>query len=693
MTSKHLFVSASLAAFLCVASVTAQPIDLNTLTELTYQPTNGFSAPDWQIVDAPVYDASGSLTGEVVPVAAELTNSYPTILHTTEEVLGNRITYIWRPGADDDLSGFVLGLDPGTPAAPATEEQNTRYLLFDWKRVEQEFNFADPLTAEGQPGDFINDSTDGTTAFATFRAGWVSGVPTADELWGKVSLPSVGSFPDTGGVTLIAEGAAAGQAGYNANGANQQYIVDIEYTADRVVVSLDGVEEFNFTPADVPGAGLTEFPQGRFGFYESHQSPGGIYTKLELSSLEAAAPTPEPLAPAPAPVLPAGVKAWTVDAINEDAEVDASAWSVAASTGGSSSTFVLSGPNNGDVDFGFGASFDPNDRAVQLGLKTSSAAPATPADGVTIATVAQNGGRARDTAGAEPIYGTAEAPMDSGFGGVRAGFAVAEIDGSESTTRVGGAFFPYSSVNSGVGFTAGVVGGDGAFVSSNSTFGEATVEASETAGLYSLSIGSRNANSDGLLLAVGGANNNNVVGAAPADDGSWSVSIRDNRARGGDEDFEASVFNYVYLDTENTEGLIGAYVPSFDASGAAEAEISVGDFTLVREDVGSYRLSIAGDTPDDGVLLLTNAEMSLLADQSTMAPANYYLTYQADGSDFLIEMNQLVEGSAPVAVDGAFTFAFVGYDGEIAAVPEPGTLTLALVTTAIGCLSVRRRRR
>lgn len=668
------------------------PVDLNTFQELTYQPTQeSFSPPDWRIIDAPEYDALGGLTGNTVQVAAELNNSYPTLLHTPNDVPhGSRISYIWRPGSDDDQSGFVLGIDPGTPASPATESTSTRYLLFDWKRVEQTFDFVDPLTGEGNPGDFINDSTEGTTAPATFRAAWVEGVPSADELWGKQALPSVGSFPNTGGVTLIGEGANAGAAGYNANEANQQYVVDIEYAADRVVVKLDGVEEFNFTPSDVPGAGLTQFPEGSFGFYESHQSPGGVYTKLDIRPIGETPELPTPLNAPPSPVLSSGVKAFVIDATNEDAAVNPSAWNVVASSGGDDKAFVVSGPNNGDVDFVFGPEFDPADVAVQLGLKASPASITTPEDGVLFATVAQNGGRMRDDPNAAPIYGTAEAPGDSGFGGVRGGFAVAEVDGSESTTRVAGAFFPYEK--GGIGFTAGIVNADGSFESLNSEFPAPTVVTTDATGLYKLQVAERDANSDGFLLAVGGANNNNVVGAAPDADGTWSIAVRDNRARGGDEDFESRRFNYVYLDKENTDGLIAGLVTDFDAGGNAELGMAAGDFSLVREEVGQYRLSLLGDTPDDGVLLLTNAEMTLLSDQTTMAPGNFYLTYEADGSDFVIQMRQLVEGSAPVPVDGDFTFAFVGYDGRlVATIPEPASVMLGALALLIASTQVRKR--
>ena len=686
----------SLGLLSAVGTADGAPVDFSTFDSINYQAANGFSEPDWQVLD--LVEGSGDAL-----IAAETTNSYPTVLYGgPDDARGSRIKYLWRPGGDDDLSGFVLGFDPGTPATPVFADPSAQFLVFDWKRVEQTFNFADPLTAEGEPGNFINDSTGETTAPALLRAGFVSGVPSSDELWGKVNLGVVdgAAFPDTGGVTHIADGSTAGTAGY---GANQDYIVEIEYAADRVRVLLDGVEEFNFTPADVPGLGLTEFPAGRFGVYEAYQNPGGVYSQVDIRSIgDASAPDPQPLPVAgDPPLLPGGVKAFVVDATNEDAEVNPSAWSIQASTSGDNQVFVVSGPNNGDVDFVYGPEFDPSDLRVSLGFKASPATIATPADGVMIATVAQNGGRMRDTPGAEPIYATAEAPSDSGFGGVRGGLAVGEtLDGSESTARVAAAFFPYTDSRDGkVGFTAGIVrdaaeSDSDPFVPaeisiSNSVYGSAVVE-TVADGVYNLSIGDRDSQTDGLLLAVGGANNNNVVGAAPQADGSWAVAVRENRARGGDEDFTASAFNYVYLDAENTEGLTGGYVTGFDATEAAELGIAVGDFALIREGVGDYRLSLPSDTPEDGVLLLTNAETMLLADQSTVTAANYYLTYEADGPDFLIQMRQLVEGAAPTPVDGDFTFAFVGYDGRLAATPEPGAAMLA--ATACGVALARRRR-
>lgn len=80
---------------------------------------------------------------------------------------------------------------------------------------------------------------------------------------------------------------------------------------------------------------------------------------------------------------------------------------------------------------------------VRLGLDNNPAVQPAPADGVMIATIRENGGRPRDDASAPPIYGTVEAPFDSGFGGVFFGLAIAETpDRSESTTSVAAAFFP-----------------------------------------------------------------------------------------------------------------------------------------------------------------------------------------------------------------------------------------------------------
>lgn len=666
--------SLCIGAAVSVSTATAAPVSFNAFTQETYQPVLEQQPATWLRADLLPGSGDGLIAGEV-------NNSYPTIYHHSANALGSKIKYLWRPGADDDLSGFVLGFDPnetvrprGIATAPAS------YLLFDWKQVTEAIDYFDPPDDPQAPTPRVNDATQGTIAFAGMQASWVQGVPSSDELWGKVDLSgfAIGGV-DVGGVTPIAVGAGVASIGFTTN---QSYIVEIEYAADRLRVTLDGAEAFNLAPADVPGAGWTQFPAGRFGLYEAFQSPGAIYSQVDIRPLGSeSAPEPTPL-PTPTPYgLTPGVKAFTLNVTNEDAPSNAAAWTVAGSTGGDDRAFSTQAPNNGDVDIAFGTSLNPSDPAVRLGLRAVEAYAPGPADGVMLATVAQNGARPRNNPSAPPIYATVEAPWDSGFGGVVYGLAIGEtLDGSESTATVAGAFFPYSD-----NWIGGLVNGSGALRSSSEGIAVtrltppavATPTPASQNGLYSLAIPGVSSDANGFVIAVGGSNANNVVSASPMVDGTWRVAVRDNtNANSGADRFEAANFNFVYFDTDSTAGLVGAYVAGFDPAGAAIVGPSAGDYSLTRQAEGQWVLDIAGVTPADGVLMLTAASTVTLSD-GQIAPANHYLTYAPMGDDFIIELRQLNGTAAPTLIDGAFSFAFIGYDGQLAVVPEPTTLFLA----------------
>ncbi|MGL4514400.1 MAG: hypothetical protein ACRCT8_15030 [Lacipirellulaceae bacterium] len=672
-------------ALIGVADASAASVSFNAFTAETYQPVLEQQPAAWLRTDLVLGSGDGLIAGEV-------NNSYPTIYHHGANAVGSKIKYLWRPGSDDDLSGFVLGFDPNETVRPrGLATASASYLLFDWKRVTEAIDYFDPPDDPQAPTPRINDATAGTTAVAGMQASWVHGIPSSDELWGKADLPgfSIGGV-DVGGVTPIASGAGVASDGYTPN---QSYVVEIEYSAEQLRVTLDGAEAFNLTPADVPGANWTQFPAGRFGLYEAFQSPGSVFSQVDIRPLGSdSAPNPAPL-PTPTPfALTPGVKAFTLNVTNEDAPTSAAAWTVARSTQGDDRAFSTQAPNNGDVDIAFGASLNPNDPAVRLGLRATEAYAPGPADGIMLASVAQNGARARNVTTAAPIYATVEAPWDSGFGGVVYGLAIGEtLDGSESTATVAGAFFPYSD-----NWVGALVNGNGTL---RSSFGGiavtqltppavATPTPASQNGLYSVTVPNASSATDGFVIAVGGSNNNNVVGASPMADGTWRVAVRDNsNANSGPNRFEAANFNFVFFDTELTEGLVGAYVAGFNETGAALLGPAAGDFSLTRQAVGQWFLEIPGVAPFDGVLMLTAASTNTLGN-GLVAPANHYLTYAPSGGGFLIELRQLNGTAAPTLVDGAFSFAYIGYDSRLTVVPEPATLYLAAATI----LGVARRR-
>jgi hypothetical protein len=96
----------------------------------------------------------------------------------------------------------------------------------------------------------------------------VTGVPTNDELWQHTDYTE---NPD-GGVQLLARGATLGSTAYDRAGGS--HLFEIDYTANLVVVKVDGVEQFS-----VSG----NFPDGRFGLYTGYQNPVTNFNDFDIS--------------------------------------------------------------------------------------------------------------------------------------------------------------------------------------------------------------------------------------------------------------------------------------------------------------------------------------------------------------------------------------------------------------------------
>lgn len=235
-----------LAGCICIEVAVAAPVDFNTFTDETYPATDGFSEPNWNVIDSSTVE--------------ETTNSWISIFHGTESITNKIITGTLIPGSDDDMPGLVLGFNAGDTTNP-----NADFILIDWKGATQNFNFNDP---SGNP-DFHN-LTPATDAFVGVAFSRVTGIPTADEFWGHESLPE---NPD-GGVEELARGATLGNQPYNRSGGGHDFA--IIYEPDRIQVRIDGSTEF-----DLSGS----FPDGVLGMFESHQAPGATYTNFSISDV------------------------------------------------------------------------------------------------------------------------------------------------------------------------------------------------------------------------------------------------------------------------------------------------------------------------------------------------------------------------------------------------------------------------
>ena len=243
-------------------------LDFTTFAVENYPETSGFAEPNWVISDDGLS-------------AGDSGNSWPTLLIGTESIVNTRITGTIYPGTtsdllpgvgdaggDDDIFGLALGINQGDVNNPDAD-----FVLIDWKGVNQFFNFNDPASAAT---DF-NNLTGETFSRAGFVISRVRGIPTSDELWGRIDLPeNLG-----GSVTELAPANTLSVTGYNrAAGAFHEFEIIYRQTTipglTDIIVNVDGVQEF-FARGD--------FSAGSIGLYESHMNAGAIFTGFQLESL------------------------------------------------------------------------------------------------------------------------------------------------------------------------------------------------------------------------------------------------------------------------------------------------------------------------------------------------------------------------------------------------------------------------
>jgi calcineurin-like phosphoesterase family protein len=173
-------------------------------------------------------------------------------------------------------------------------------------------------------------------------------------------------------------------------------------------------------------------------------------------------------------------------------------------------------------------------------------------------------------------------------------------------------------------------------------------------GRWRLTIPGVDSNSDGMLYTVGSTGGDNVTAVSPLPSGSgWKIVVRDSA--GEYDQFERASFSFVYV-PYTAKGLVGARVEADGAIGQ-----SAGSFTLSHLSPGRYRLNIPTHPPDTGILLLN------ICGEELGYPDDNVLSYQADGSDFIIESRDLPKLDLQ---DSAFTFAFINHENGVSILPS-----------------------
>ncbi len=236
---------ATLAMALASFGAAAAAIDLRTWTAESYPAVAGFSAGKWTTA------ADGSSVTQSV-------NGQPTLFVSDFNAVGTDVRGKIRVNAssDDDFVGFAIGYRPGD-----TSNAGADYLLVDWKKVDQYYNFDAP------------SSTPGSTALAGLAVSRVSGIPTADEFWGHLNFDA-----DANGLQQLARGTTLGSTGWTEG---ETYEFRFVFQPTRLVVYVNEQLELS-----VDGA----FSNGRMGFYNFSQAN----VSYSAFTLDPAPPVPEP---------------------------------------------------------------------------------------------------------------------------------------------------------------------------------------------------------------------------------------------------------------------------------------------------------------------------------------------------------------------------------------------------------------
>ncbi len=188
----------------------------------------------------------------------------------------------------------------------------------------------------------------------------------------------------------------------------------------------------------------------------------------------------------------------------------------------------------------------------------------------------------------------------------------------------------------------------------------------------------------GLLFVNGAKNEGNYALSEPTADGSgFTITGHDNASSGSAGELDPVSFVFMPLGTPNVT-MARIFARGHGPTQAPVAMIKSGDnFSITRENPGEYRLSIPGQTPASGTLLVSPSGAN---DGNNGRNSDNIVTYKADGNDWIIlsqDLSDTVElsGTGQESGGGAesyFSFAFMPFSSPITApgpIPAVNTLT------------------
>ena len=156
-------------------------------------------------------------------------------------------------------------------------------------------------------------------------------------------------------------------------------------------------------------------------------------------------------------------------------------------------------------------------------------------------------------------------------------------------------------------------------------------------GVFSLDLRSMGISStnDGVLIVNHGKDEGNFALSHANDDGTWSLWVKDNH--GDAVAYEQDPIAFVFIPRTNNTVISGKFMS--DASIAMYSSATP-QFAISNVDVGTYRLTIPGYNPSNGVLI-TSPEGGMSINQDNI------INYAADGDGWLIYSRDINAGALP----------------------------------------------
>ncbi|MDV6031774.1 MAG: hypothetical protein F9B45_17115 [Phycisphaera sp. RhM] len=226
--------------------------------------------------------------------------------------------------------------------------------------------------------------------------------------------------------------------------------------------------------------------------------------------------------------------------------------------------------------------------------------------------------------------------------------AAAPENNGENSVPISNTFFPYDA-----GWAGATIDEGGARV-----FGSTDINATGDGRNFVVEVaGVTNSFEDGFLFSIAGDNSDNYSRARPIGGNQWAIQVRDNSQEIGSTDTDPISVLYI---PRSAQGLIGGVVDGgFD--GVSPMLQSFGNFSVLHQSDGFYRVSIPGHDITSGALIIENDDLSV------NQPRNTYFSYDdaGDGSGDILIRQFAWNGNTETPLNSDFVFFFVPFENTL----------------------------